>query len=335
MRKSQTFFASLLLFSLLAPAWAGAQSETKSKKKWYKGNTHTHTTHSDGDSTPAEVVKWYKEHKYHFLVLSDHNYLTRVDGMNSIYGAEEKFLLIPGEEVTDGFEDKPIHVNGLNINEMVPPQHGTSVVDTLQNNVNAIRRAEGVPHINHPNFQWALTADDIRMVKNDKLFEIYNGHGGVHNLGGGGSPSLEQMWDDILTSGKLIYGIAVDDAHNFKGEFTPDRANPGRGWVMVRAEKLEAQAIVEAMENGDFYASTSVTLADIQVTAKNISITVAARQSFKYTTTFIGEGGKVLETVHGESPSYTFTGKEKYVRARVVNSRGDVAWTQPVFPGSK
>ena len=81
---------------------------------------------------------------------------------------------------------------------------------------------------------------------------------------GSGNPGLEQMWDDILTHGKLIYGIAVDDAHHFKGEFSRDRANPGRGWIVVRAAELSPLAILEAMESGDFYASTGVTLSDYE-----------------------------------------------------------------------
>ena len=60
--------------------------------QWYKGNTHTHTINSDGDSTPDEVVRWYKEHRYHFLVLTDHNFLTEVKGLNSIFAAREQFL---------------------------------------------------------------------------------------------------------------------------------------------------------------------------------------------------------------------------------------------------
>ncbi len=301
------------------------------EKRWYKGNTHTHTIHSDGDSTPDEVTRWYKEHRYHFLVLSDHNYLTRVEGLNSVFGSEEQFLLIPGEEVTDAFEDIPIHVNGLNIDQVVLPQGGSSVVATIQNNVHAIRRVDGVPHINHPNYQWALTADHIRRVRNHKLLEIYNGTPEVHNLGGGGSPGLEAMWDAILSSGKLIYGIAVDDAHHFKGEFAPDRSNPGRGWVMVRAAELSADRILDAMERGDFYASTGVVLSDYEVSDKKIRMAIQEEPSFKYTTYFIGTGGKVLKKSFGTSVGYTLTGKEKYVRARVVDSEGRMAWTQPVF----
>ena len=61
---------------------------------WFKGNTHTHTLNSDGDSTPDEVVRWYREHGYQFLVLTDHNFLTSVDGLNALHGASDRFLVI-------------------------------------------------------------------------------------------------------------------------------------------------------------------------------------------------------------------------------------------------
>lgn len=299
--------------------------------RWYKGNTHTHTINSDGDTSPDEVARWYREHGYQFLVLSDHNFLTEVDGLNAIFAARDKFVLIRGEEVTDRFEGKPIHLNGLNIREVVEPQHGSSIVETVQNNVNAIRGVGGVPHINHPNFQWAISAEHLRQVRNDKLFEIYNGHPSVHNAGGGGSASLEQMWDEILSAGKLIYGIAVDDAHHFKGEFSPSRSNPGRGWVVVKADELSPAAILNAMESGSFYASDGVSLKDYRADAQGISVQIEEQQSFKYSTEFIGEGGKVLATSHGLEAHYRFNGQEKYVRARVIDSMGHMAWLQPVL----
>lgn len=45
--------------------------------KWYRGNTHTHTLWSDGDDLPESVAHWYKDNGYEFLVLSDHNILSR------------------------------------------------------------------------------------------------------------------------------------------------------------------------------------------------------------------------------------------------------------------
>jgi len=91
-------------------------------------------------------------------------------------------------------------------------------------------------------------------VKNNNLLEIFNGHPLVHNHGGGGVPGLEEVWDFLLTSGMRIYGIAVDDAHHFTGEFGPHRSNPGRGWIAVKARKLEAGEIIDNLEAGLFYA---------------------------------------------------------------------------------
>ena len=64
--------------------------QTPAAGRWYKGNTHTHTLNSDGDSTPDAVVQWYREHGYQFLVLTDHNFLTSVDGLNALHGADDE-----------------------------------------------------------------------------------------------------------------------------------------------------------------------------------------------------------------------------------------------------
>lgn len=299
--------------------------------RWYKGNTHTHTLNSDGDSSPDEVVRWYRAHGYQFLVLTDHNFLTSVDALNALHGADDQFLVIKGEEVTEQFAKKPIHVNGLDINERVPPQGGTSVVDVMQRNVDAIRRANGIPHINHPNYVWAITREELQQVRNYRLLEIFNGHPHVNNLGGGGVPGMEEGWDAILSNGTLVYGIAVDDAHVFKDPGNPNVAGPGRGWVVVRAPRLDARALVEALERGDFYASTGVELTDYQVSARSVTVHVKATSFSKYRIQFIGKGGRLLREVSEPSATYEMRGDEGYVRARVLESNGRLAWAQPVL----
>src|SRR5690606_14310651 len=107
-----------------------------------------------GDSSPDDVVRWYRDHRYNFLVLTDHNFLTSVDGLNALHGADERFLVVRGEEVTDRFGDMSLHINALDPAQQIAPQGGTSVVDALQRNVDAIRKEGGIPHINHPNFRW-------------------------------------------------------------------------------------------------------------------------------------------------------------------------------------
>ncbi len=297
--------------------------------RWHKGNTHTHTVESDGDSSPEYVARWYKDHGYDFLVLSDHNVLTDPGALAHL--VDSTFILIPGEEVTSSFERKPVHVNGLNIARRVDPRGGPTLVATIQANVDAVREAEGVPHINHPNYRWAFGAAEIAQVENDRLLEIYNGHPLVHNEGGGGSPGLEEIWDQLLTMGKRIYGIAVDDAHHFQGEFSAARVNPGRGWVSVKAASLSPDAILGSMERGLFYASTGVVLEDVIITSDRIEVRIKGKGDFKYTTTFFGDVGRELLSVGGSPAVYDLDSTVSYVRARVEDSSGARAWIQPVF----
>lgn len=297
--------------------------------RWFKGNTHTHTTNSDGDTPPEQVARWYKSHRYQFLVLSDHNVFTDPATLASLM--DSTFLLIPGEEVTTSFQSASVHVNALDVKRVIPAPTGKSLLETVQNAIDAIRAEKAIPHINHPNFRWSIDSTVLWRMRNDRLIEIHNGHPTVHNEGGGDWPGLEDAWDALLTRGKRIYGIAVDDAHHFQGEFAADRANPGRGWVVVRTPALHGRAIVEALDAGEFYASSGPVLSDINVNASTLSITILRTGDFKYTTQFVGENGRVLATDKSLTPRYTLAGGETYVRARVIDSGGRVAWVQPVF----
>jgi hypothetical protein len=128
-----------------------------------------------------------------------------------------------------------------------------------------------------------------------------------------------------------MYGVASDDAHNYIGEFTPLKANPGTGWIMVKAQKLSIEAIIEALEKGNFYATLGVTLKDIQITNEKYTVEIEPYKNTAYTTTFIGKDSKVLQKTYGTRAVYTFNGDELYVRARIFESSGRIACTQPVF----
>lgn len=334
-RRLLVFISLVGLVAVAVPPLSRDAAARQTGLRWYKGNTHTHTLNSDGDSSPDDVVKWYRTHGYQFVVLTDHNVLTSVTALNALHGLDERFLVIRGEEVTDVFGDKPIHVNALDPERLVPPQGGTSVLDVTQRNIDAIRAAKGVPHINHPNFRWAMTADELKQVKSTKLFEIYNGHPQVNNLGGGGVPGVEEAWDAILTSGLMLYGLAVDDAHTFLRPDDRSAARPGQGWIFVRAASLSPTAIIAAMERGDFYASTGVELSDYSINATSMTVAVKATSFSKYRIQFIGRGGRMLNEVLASSATYRFRGDEGYVRARVVESNGLMAWGQPVLVGGK
>ncbi len=334
MIKSLISLFSFILISTVLQAAVSAQiirSPPTAAKFWFKGNTHTHTTNSDGDSSPSDVVEWYKNNRYDFVVITDHEHITAVDELNSKFGDGGKFLVIQGQEVTDRLDKKPYHVNGLGLGRVVLPNGGTTIASNLQKNIDGIRAAGGIAQINHPNFGWALTADDLLKVTGAQLIEIYSGHPLVNMLGGGGNPGVEEIWDSVLSSGKVFYAVAVDDAHHFKRLGDRSAATPGHGWIVVRAESRTAPSILSAIERGDFYASSGVELEDIAVDRTAITISIRENQNSKYRTQFIGRNGKILAESIANPAIYRFKGTEQFVRAKILESNGSFAWTQPVL----
>jgi hypothetical protein len=264
-----------------------------------------------------------------------------------------KFLLIQGEEITDKFEKKPVHHNSINQERLIEPPHGGSVREVMERTIAAVEaeaRRSGRPilvHLNHPNFEWGIAPDDVAHVLGERYFEVYNGHSGVRNYGDADHPGTEALWDYVLTmrlgelGGPPLLGLATDDAHNYSMKPRGGTgAQPGRGWIMVRAASLEPDVITRAMLAGDFYATSGVRLEEIRADAASLGVKVAAEPGVGYTIRFIGRGGKVLLESSGVEATYRFAGDELYVRATIVSDRkhpngyreGDLesAWVQPV-----
>ncbi len=87
---------------------------------------------------------------------------------------------------------------------------------------------------------------------------------------------------------------------------------------------------MQALERGDFYASTGVELTDYVVTPHSMTVTVTPTTFSKYRVQFIGRGGTVLKESADTTATYEFTGREGYVRAKVLESNGRMAWCQPI-----
>ena len=100
-----------------------------------------------------------------------------------------------------------------------------------------------------------------------------------------------------------------------------------RGWIMVKAPALTKTDILENIRSGNFYATTGVILNDYRVTEKYITIDSQNGESIVFT----GKNGSVLKTVKGNKAEYQIKGDEYYIRAKITNSSGKMAWTQPIF----
>ncbi|MGI8907559.1 MAG: hypothetical protein ACR2IE_13835 [Candidatus Sumerlaeaceae bacterium] len=330
LRLSRLYLAGLAVFLYAVP---DAQAQV-----WYKGNLHTHSTTSDGDSAPITVARWYRDNNYDFLVLSDHNQYnsiasiqTTLDNENALTG-HKRLLLIPGEEISDLYGSKKVHLGGINTTGLVGAQGGSSVANVIQRCTDAIKLKGGMPIINHPNLSGSsFPSSDVFAVKNLKFLELYNAHPSANNGGGNGLPAMGDYWDDLLGRPRQIWGVATDDAHHFQ-TWGSDKANPGRAWVTVNAPSLTAANIVSSLSLGKFYASTGVVYSNV-TTANNV-LSIALSGAGPFTTTFTGKGGAVLKTDTTMNPSYTLpTAGQLFVRAKTNASYGS-AWTQPLFDKS-
>lgn len=390
--------------------------QSLAEDKWWKGNLHTHTLWSDGDHYPDMVAKWYQDHGYHFLVLSDHNIFqdverwtqpaknkggikgykeykdtfgkdwveervagdlleVRLKTLSEIQGVlsnDKPFILIPGEEVTARYLTSPIHLNASNIKGLIKPLSGSSVLEVMQKNVDQVaelRRKFDQPiliHLNHPNFGWAVTAEELMKVRGENFFEVYNGHPSVRNIGDRNHASTERMWDIILAwrlevlGMDPMYGLATDDSHNYYGR-SRKASNTGRGWVWVKSESLEASNIIQSLEAGQFYSSTGVEIKELQwekgkpleVIPKsqngetfkfvfigtrkgfdktNSKIRTASGEALRMTHRYSEEVGEILQESEGLTARYIPKGDELYVRCYIESSR---KMTYPLHEGDK
>jgi hypothetical protein len=266
------------------------------------------------------------------------------------------FKVIRSEEVTSAYQKKPVHINVTNIQHLIEPVEGSSVVDVMQqtlDQVKAQRQETNTPmfaHINHPNFGYGISAEDLKKIDGERFFEVYNGHPAVHNEGDSLHISTEEIWDAVNISyhqqGKpLLLGIATDDSHNYHAK-SSDLSNSGRGWVMVASDSIATNSIIDAMEEGNFYASCGISLKTVFHDKKHYFVEIVPETGIGYEIIFYGykknsESVVELSRKSGITATYTFANDDIFVRAKIISDQkmpnpykeGETmkAWTQPVL----
>ncbi|MCA1802063.1 MAG: hypothetical protein LC662_06350, partial [Rhodothermaceae bacterium] len=282
--------------------------------------------------------------------------LKPLDEFRHMFEEPGEFMLMMGNEITDRHA---VHVVTIHQDEVIPtvggsPGERADMIREIVHRVDDYRERSGRntwPVLAHPNFTWAITAEMMLEAESLRYFEVYNGHPAVNNKGNEFRASTDRMWDIVLSmrlssgNGKLIYGLATDDTHNYHA----GGATPGRGWVMVRSDKLEAGSILDAIDSGDFYSTTGVKINEISFNGSELTVDIEPEEGITYTTEFIGtlagfdtsstatldgEGNEIANTTRTYSEeielvlsassvlssSYTFTGNELYVRVKITSS---------------
>jgi hypothetical protein len=319
---------------------------------WYRGNTHCHSNRSGFGPPPSVVAAWYFNRGYQFLCVTDSDILTAPDSVTLPADSRNEFILIPSEEITG-----KVHATALNIKRpIVAPYSVGTQANTIRAFMAEIEKAGGILILNHPNYQWTLSAEEIRSVEGLTLFELYNAYPAAHNEGNSTHLSTEAMWDTLLTQGMKIYGVASDDASLYPTTYSRMLPGPGKGWVMVQARELTPSAICSSLLEGRFYATDGVLLSKLEMGLSRIRIEIdkiATQTEIAKGSAFgrlagegakvgeridiVGSGGQVLASFEGVSADFTPNGRG-YIRARAVvtrqveNSLAEFcAWCQPIF----
>ncbi|RYE10536.1 MAG: phosphotransferase [Hyphomicrobiales bacterium] len=290
---------------------------------FYKGNLHTHSTRSDGKLDPADVCRRYAEHGYDFLCLSDHflgayNFpITdtrpyRTDSFTTVLGAELHAM-------TTDFGDL-WHILAVGLPEDFAD---TGVNETAQQLADRAVAAGAFVAIAHPEW-YGLSLPDALTMSSAHAVEVYNHTSHVHSGRGGGAYCL----DMLLNGGRRINALACDDTHwNVPGDENRDAFG---GWVMVKAETNEPDALVDALRAGHYYSSQGPAIEAMHRDGNELVVEASACQQIilagphSLSVYAAGEGMQSARL-----PLERFAGK--WGRLMVIDKAGLIAWSNPMW----
>ena len=294
--------------------------------RFWRGNLHTHSTLSDGVLEPRQVVDAYKAAGYDFMQLSEHfiEHFNFPIADTRAFRSNNFTTLLGGE----------LHAPETSMGELWHIVAAGLPIDFPQNLkgetgpelARRAREAGAFVGIAHP--AWAqLTIEDGRAIDAAHAVEIYNHGCAVENDRGDGWYLLDQL----LTEGKRLTAFATDDAH-FKG---PDYFG---GWVHVKAESLDPDALLDSLKKGLYYSSMGPQIHAIEMNGKEISIACSPVDTI---TVVCGTSRCAVRTGRAiTDASFDLSRLEKgwllkktspWFRVTVIDGAGKRAWSNPIW----
>ena len=297
---------------------------------FWRGNLHTHSTRSDGVLAPEEVCRRYRAEGYDFLALTDHFVgLWGYPIVDTVPMRRPGFTTILGAELHSGtMENGELwHILAVGLPADFAPTNSPDFrprpdQETAEQIAARAVAAGAFVAIAHP--QWSgLTMEDCRAVPSAHAVEIYN-HGCAM---GCDRPDGFAWADQLLTEGRNLTLIATDDAHFSE----PDHFG---GWVMVKAQANEPDALLAALKQGDFYSTQGPELRDVRIEDGKLVVECSAASSI----VAIG-WGTGAKAVHGHSLTRGEVPLDRlnnspWVRAAVIDAAGKRAWSNPLWTGA-
>ncbi len=221
--------------------------------RWYRGDLHMHTAHSDG-SCPSQSgkmvpcplflsVQTAAARGLDFIAITDHNADSQYDAERELQPYFDHVLLIPGREMTTFYG----HFNMFGVTQFVDFRVNPGALD-LNTALRDIESKGGIASVNHAEApggaicmgcRWEPAASaDMSLFT---AVEVING--GQIML------SSAKYWDAQLRDGHRLAAIGGSDSHNA----THPPGPPGSiGWptTAVEADELSVPAILKGIRAG-------------------------------------------------------------------------------------
>lgn len=273
--------------------------------RWYAGDLHVHTHHSDGPPSIRETLEFAREVGMEFIVLSEHNTNSGLSLYGSVQPDFPELLIVPGVEWTTYAG----HANAFGAVDWVDFKVGVAGV-TVEGAIDAYHDQAALFSPNHPKVPGAPVCVgcpweyDVDPTTVDGI-----------EVRGGIWPAID-YWEEMCANGSHATAVGGSDDHE-AGQGSGGLYSPiGEPTTMVYAEELSVNGILEGIRSGRVVVkinSPDDPMLDTQLSGERIGHTVFADTATLSVLVTEGEGrtvrviknGAIVETVSVTSDPFT------------------------------
>lgn len=327
---------------------------------FYKANLHCHTTVSDGSLTPEEVKEQYKSHGYSIIAYTDHDIMIDHDDLR-----DEDFLPLLGYEIETTeqlpYGNEPFYCKRTCHICLIARDRETAkqvcwhrskyLIGNSKEYIHLAKFDESLPDYTRV-YSHKGVNDIIAKAKEGNFFVTYNHpkwsmEGYPEYSGYEGMDAMEMfnggclnagyldynpdVYDSFLRQGKRIYCIGSDDNHGSKN---PERRlwDFFRAYTVIKAEALEYGAVIEALDNGNFYASEGPEITELYL--EDGRVYIKCSEAAEVTATFGRRKPGIVLPKDGRlvtEASFPVDAEDIYFRLTVTDASGRHATTNAYF----
>lgn len=207
--------------------------------RWFRGDLHVHTFHSDGVWTIPLIYEWASRSGLNFVGVTEHNTASHHAAIERLAPQYKNLLVLRGEEATT--YGGHFNVWGLPAGEVVDFRVAPRDAKRLRKIVDGVHQLGLLASINHPFAPCGGCGWSYGDWQTMDAVEIWNGAWDFSD------EAALKKWDEVLTSGGKIAAIGSSDSH--APPFATNKAGVALGSPTVRAamKNLTQKDLLEAI----------------------------------------------------------------------------------------